>query len=315
MKNYRTAGLILILFAVGVLLSFLIYNAGENNPRESFRSRPRNSEKPGGVFPQRIVCLAPSVAEAVFALGCGERVVGVSSFCDYPPQAREKLNLGGYINPDFERLQAVQPDLVIMQGKLEKVIRFCRRNNIDLLQVEMSDIKTIEQDLRSIGAALGCREQAEKLCNTIDGQLKQIQLKLAGVKRKRVFLSLFRQPGSLKGLSTAGGNTFLSELIEIAGGENIFADVCQDYPTVSKESLIKRQPEVILEPCQEGELSEEQMNRSRLDWQILPALPAVKNGEIHFLKENDLLKPGPRVAQAAGLLAKILHPEVAINVQ
>jgi len=315
MKTYRKLWLILILFSAGALLSFLIYSEGENNPRESFTSLKKDGQKPVGVFPQRIVCLAPSVAEAVFALGCGGRVVGVSSFCDYPPQAREKLNLGGYINPDFERLLAVQPDLVIIQGKFEKVVRFCRRNNIDLLQVEMSDIKTIEQDLRAIGATLGCGEQAEKLCDRINGQLKQIQLKLAGVKKKRVFLSLFRQPGSLKGLSTAGGNTFLSELIEIAGGENIFADVCQDYPTVSKESLIKRQPEVILEPCRQGELSAEQMNRSRLDWQILPALPAVKNGEIHFLKENDLLKPGPRVAQAAVLLAGILHPEVTIDVE
>ena len=260
--------------------------------------------------PERIICASPAVAEIVFALGCGDRVVAVSDFCNYPAEAKKKMRIGGFINPNYERIIAVNPDVIIYQGRHEKIASFCSQYNIATIALQVSNVETIFNDIKLLGDRLGRLEKANQLCSDIKKTLGKIKTTVVDADRPTVFLSLGRAAGSTDSLSTAGANTFLSELIEIAGGRNIFSDVTLAYPKISKESLIKRQPEIIIEPRFTNDLTEQFRDRLLADWQQLSLLPAVKNRRIYFPTDNALLIPGPRMAHAAELLAKLIHPEL-----
>ncbi len=299
MKNHKTLIAFLLLTGIGTVISLLL------DRTDSSETRPG----PTGT-PRRIICMSPAVTELVFALGCGEHVVGVSDFCTWPTDASKKDKIGGVFNPNLEKLLVLAPDLIIIQGRCEKVTQFCRKKNISLLQVEVSDIKTIYNDLNLLGRRLGRADQAARLCTEIRQALWEIKVKAAKHRKQRVFFSLGRTSGSLIGLTTVGGKTFLSELINIAGGDNIFADIGQPYPRISKEALLKRAPEIIIEAHPGLALNHEEQQRLTRDWQAFASLPAVQNGQIRFLTEEYLLIPGPRICQTARLLARCIHPEV-----
>ena len=302
MKNHKTFIAFLLLTGVGTVVSLLLDRTDSSETLPSHTGTPR-----------RIICMSPAVTELLFALGCGDYIVGVSDFCTWPPETSKKDKIGGTFNPNFEKLTAMTPDLIIIQGRSEKAAQFCRKKNISLLQVEVNDIKTIYNDLNLLGRKLDCAEQAERLCTEIRQTLSEIKAKAAKFRKRRVFFSLGRTSGSLTGLTTVGGKTFLSELIDIAGGENIFADIEQPYPRISKETLLKRAPEIIIEAHPNRLLDPEEQQRLMLDWQTIASLPAVQNGQIRFLTEDYLLIPGPRICQTVRLLARCIHPEAFID--
>ncbi len=306
MKKAQTITVTILLFVVGVLLATLINHTSEPDPKNPTLDQPL---PPLPTHPQRIICMTPSVTETVFALECGNLIIGVSDFCDYPAEAAEIEKLGGFINPNLERLLALTPDLIIAQGKSERIIEFCQRENVPFLQVQMSNIETVYADINRIAAALGCPAQAQKLINQIQTSLDKTSARVASLNRPRVFLSLYRTGGSLTGITTVGGATFLSELIEIAGGTNIFAELKKEYPQISKESLLKRQPDIVIEPCQHDTLNENQKKQRLAEWQALGSIPAAQNNRIYFIHESTILKPGPRLAQIADYLARLIHPE------
>lgn len=266
----------------------------------------------GGAGPaRRIVSLGPNITESVFALGLGDRLVGVSSFSTYPLQARSLPQLGGYLNPNLERLRVLRPDLVLVQYEPEKVARFCQKQGIRLVRVRMDSLSTIYEGLTVLGRALGVPERAGRLCATIQEELTGVAASVSAYPRQRVFVCLGRAPDTLSGLFTAGGSSFLTEVMKIAGGDNIFADVNQPYPQVSKESLVKRAPEVILELRPGEQIDADRARRIKADWQALRGLPAVDAGRVHLLTQDYLLIPGPRVGAVARLLAQTLHPELS----
>jgi iron complex transport system substrate-binding protein len=258
--------------------------------------------------PQRIVCAAPSVTEIVFALGLGERVVGVSDFSTYPSEALTKSKIGGLINPNREKITALQPDLLILQGQNESLARFCQNHRIHFLPIEINTLDDIWTAISTIGRTLNAEKPAHRLVQNIQEDLQAITNKTQNLLPKKVFLTLGHTPGDLTGLMTSGPGTFLHELVSMAGGENIFSDVTGLYPQISKESLVKRQPEVIVEAIP-GDVPEEKLILLKKDWKQLPMLPAVQSGNIHYLKDDFLLIPGVRVALTVRRFAEIFHPE------
>jgi len=140
--------------------------------------------------------------------------------------------------------------------------------------------------------------------------LLELARKVQGRPRPRVFISFGRTPGTMTGLTTVSRGSFIHQLVEIAGGRNIFADAPAPYPQISKESLIRRKPEVIIELRPNERPSAERWAQLRADWQRLAMLPAVRSGRIHIQNEDFLVIPGPRVVRAANLIAQRLHPEV-----
>ena len=267
------------------------------------------SIQPEGKHYARIISMAPNITETVFALGCGERVVGVADFSNYPPEAAQKQRAGGFINPNFERLLGLRPDIVIVQGAGVKLGKFCADNDIEFMAIDMNSIGTIYEGIAALGEKLGRPEQAERLCDDIRLQFKELADRLAGVERPGVFLCMGHTGGSLRDIYTAGPDSFLSELIGLAGGENIFGDIATGYPQVSKEALQKRRPGVIIEPLGRQGLTDAFLAQLRADWGRMGQLPAVKSGRLYFPTEDYLQIAGPRIAQAARRLAELIHPE------
>jgi len=303
MNTGHTTRLALIAFLAGAVLSFLLEHVAGDNARtgeQVLSARPA----------RRIASLTPSVTDCVVALGGTDRLVAVTDFCRLPPEAGELPRLGGHFNPNLERLLAVQPDLIIVQGRGEFLRSFCRRERIEVAIVQMTDIDGVLRDLDYLGRVLGVPDRAEAIRRDVCQTLDSVRRRVAGRPRPRVFLSLYRASGGLGGLSTATGRTYLGELLTLAGGDNVFGELPADYPTISKESLWQRQPEIIIEPSLAGALSPAQEQQRRRDWQTLGEVPAVRTGRVYFPEGDALLKPGPRLAQAALTLAQLIHPEL-----
>ena len=291
--------IVLLLFLAGLGISYAL---------EGCTGRSVLSGGRGGV-PQRIIAMAPSVVETLYAVNAGDRVVGVGQHCFYPPEAKAKPRCGGDVDPNFERMLALQPDLVIVQGEADKVDAFCRRYGIGLLHVRIEDLESLEDGIRSIGHEVGCDDEATALLSAIQQDLEAVKRRVARQRRPKVFLCLGRQAGSLRSLFSVGGATFLSQVLAVAGGDNVLAAEAIRYPTVSKESLVGLAPDVILEIHAGSDLSEGVRRQLRDDWAVLGSLPAVRDGRIHILTDDYLLLPGPRVARIAERFAAVLHPD------
>jgi iron complex transport system substrate-binding protein len=273
---------------------------------------PPQSDKPkaGSSVPKRIISMGPNITETVFALGRGDCLVGVTDFCIYPAEARALPRVGGFFNPNLEKMTALRPDLVVLQGRHEKVDGFCRAKQIAALHVAMDSIATIYGGVAALGDALGASREALELCNTIRFELEAVRKAVKRFPRRKVFISLGRAMGSMANLYTVGGPSFLSEVVDIAGGDNIFFDVNQPYPEASKESLLKRAPEVILEMRPGERLSEAQQGRIVAEWNVFGDIPAVVHQRIYVVVEDFVLVPGPRIGKAARVLAQTLHGDI-----
>jgi len=307
----KTIFLVLICFGIGLIFSlfFSILKRERSQSQQTITKtaqQRKTTEKAN-----RIICVSPGITEIVFALGCGDRVVGVSHFSTYPPEVKEKAKIGGLINPNRERIIKLKPDLLITQGKHESVAKLCRELGIRFISIRIDRLRDIPDAIILLGRELKVEELAVQLVKKIRDDLAFIQSRTAERPARKIFLCLGHTPGDLTGLMTTGPGTFLHELIEIAGGENIFSDAAGLYPQISKESLLKRQPDVIIEVCPK-DLSEEKLKLLKNDWKRLPSLPAVRMNHIYFLSDDFIQIPGIRIAQTALRFAAIIHPE-ALN--
>jgi iron complex transport system substrate-binding protein len=259
-------------------------------------------------FPQRIICTSPGIAEMVFALCEPNRIVGVSDFCNYPLAAKETARIGGCLNPNRERILALKPDLVISQGRAEKLGDLCERMKIRHCSLEIDTVKDVLAAIAQLGQELGCEDRAADLTQQIQQEFDDVRRRVAGRPPVKVFLSIGHTPGNLAALITPGPQTFLSELLVMAGGENIFADAKGYYPQISKEALLRRQPQLILEAFPEG-LTEPQRQRLLQDWQQMAGLNALRDNKLTFVTDEFLLIPGVRIGQSVRRLAELIHPE------
>lgn len=291
------------LFLLGILVSLFLQSL-ESRLGESLSSRPVGETR----FPSRIIGAAPNLVEIVYALGEEDRIVGVSDYTNYPPEAKSKERIGGVFNPNLERILALRPDMMIVQGAMEKHTAFCQRRGIPVLRVDTEDWSSIAEGIRKIGNALGCPDRAEALIGDIQGHLDEIRRRVENLsQRPKVFLSMSRRPGSLSGLFTVNRDSFIHEMLDTAGGVNIFEDALTRYPQISKESLITRAPEVILELQLQGDIPTGLEETLRKDWEALPMIPAVAAGRIYMVTEDYVMISGPRIYQAAERFYQLIH--------
>ncbi len=258
--------------------------------------------------PQRVVCGSPAVAEIVFALGCGDRVVGVSDYTVFPPEACRKPRVGGLVNPNRERLLALCADCIITQGRHETLAAFAGKHAIRLHNVCLDRLSDILGAVGAIAQTLDVEERGAALQKEIRCALDAVASRRLAAPPRRTLLLLGRMPGDLTGLTTVGPGTFLDELLRHAGGSNVFADATGAYPQVSKETLLVRQPEVVLE-LHPGGLTDKAKTRLRADWTALADIPAVKQSRVYCLTNDFLLVPGPRVGQIAQAFADAVNAE------
>jgi iron complex transport system substrate-binding protein len=259
--------------------------------------------------PQRIICMSPSVTELTFALGQGDRVVGVSQHTVHPPEALDRPRCGGFVNPNFERIMALQPDLVLTQGLAKEVRRFAEEQDINCLTLNITELNSIFSAIQRMGRALHCPEKAAELTRTLQGQLNEVRSRVSDRDPVPTFVVIGREPGSLGNLTTIGPGSYLADVLELAGGRNIFGDLSQRYATVNKESLAQRRPQMIVELHGDGMMGTQKKQQVRRTWGQMSALPAVQQGRVQVVDGTYALIPGPRVIKLARDLASHLHPQ------
>lgn len=258
--------------------------------------------------PQRIVSLVPRLTEALFVMGAGPQVVGVTQFCTWPPAAGRRKVLGGAVGTtiNVEAIVALSPDLVLatVDGQ-DAAIAALRRLGIAVETVDPRSIEEVLASFHSLGARVGRPAEGAALADWVAARLAQVETAVAALRKPspRVFYHVWDEP-----LMTASPRTFLGEIIRRAGGRHVFAELTEDYPQVSEEALLARDPQVIVGPTYHGE----QLRLDRLRTRpAMAATTAVREGRVVVLDGDVLSRGGPRLAEALRLMAIALHPELA----
>ena len=258
--------------------------------------------------PKRIISLVPALTEMLFAIGSGPQVVAVSSFDDYPPEVKSLPRVGALVDPDMERILSLRPDLVIVYGSQTAVETQLTRAGIRAYNYRHAGLAGVFSTIRDLGNTVGRTRESEQVARQIQQRLDSIKMRVAGLQRVRTLLVFERDLGSLRGLYASGGVGFMHDILGIVGGINVFADVSRESVQPSVETILARAPDMILEVRPTG-LPRERIPAERRVWEALPSIPAVRKGQIHIVTDDYLVTPGPRVAQAAEAIARLIHPE------
>jgi iron complex transport system substrate-binding protein len=251
--------------------------------------------------PARIISLAPSVTETLFALGAGPRVVAVSTYCDYPPEVQQLPKVGSFLTPSVEAIVALRPDVVIgvpSPGNHEAVATLRRLG----IRVEISDAEHLDElpaVTRGIAAAAGVPEAGERLIAEIDDAMSAIRRRVAALPPRRVLMAIGQDP-----LVVVGHTSFLGELLGEARGVNV-APPAGAWPHVNVEYVVARDPEVIID----SSMGTEERSEAGRYWQRFPSLAAVREGRVYAFRDYRALRPGPRLPAAFEDLARLIHPE------
>jgi iron complex transport system substrate-binding protein len=250
---------------------------------------------------RRIVSLGPSVTEILYALGVGDRLVGVCDFCDYPPAVRGVRRVGGFTTPSIETIVALRPDLVVAVAGPATVeaLETVRQTGVDTLVVSDTSLDAVWRAIADIGERTGRTEAAGTLAADMRARFAGVRARVAGAPRRRVLVVVGQTP-----LVVAGAGTFVNELVTIAGGTNVAADSGQPWPVMSLETVVARAPEVIIDTA----LRHEDGADARY-WERFPTLPAVRARRVVAYASFDALRGGPRLAEAAEEFARLIHPE------
>jgi iron complex transport system substrate-binding protein len=245
----------------------------------------------------------------LFAIGAGPLVVGVSSYDDFPPETKALPRVGALIDPDTERILSLRPDLVIVYVSQSELEAQLSRTGIRVFPYRHSGIDNVLQTMRDLGRATGHVTEADRATRDLRSQLDAIRARVRGRPRPRTLLVIGRDTGALRGVYASGGVGFLHELLEIAGGEDVFADVKREAVQPSNEMLIARAPEIIIELHAGDPPPAADLQRERGVWNLLASIPAVRNNRVQLLYGGYLVTAGPRMGQAAETLARVVHPE------
>jgi iron complex transport system substrate-binding protein len=268
------------------------------------RVRPSTLPDEAGDHPMRIVSLAPSATEMLFALGEGDSIVAVTNHCDYPPEANRIERIGGFGSPNMEKLLALSPELVVTAGSERKeVVRALRSSGVRVLEVKIRNIYEMFEGLRQIGQAVGKPHRAEEVIAGMKDKLQTVAVRFSktpSVSLPRVFVELWDDP-----LTTVGAGSFLDDVISRAGGVNVAHELSQPNPRVSAEKVIEWNPHVIVVVhMARGGNAAGQM-AERIGWSDIAA---VQEGKIvRDIPPDLILRPGPRLIDGVRALAERLH--------
>lgn len=248
----------------------------------------------------RIVSLAPSVTETLFALGAGPHVVGVSQYCDYPPQVRDLPRVGSFLSPNLEAILALRPSLIVGLELSSNVrqIRALNSMGYPVLLVSDDSLQEIEDSIETIGAQIGRQRDANQLVAQIKGQIAAVQERLADVQPERALMLVGHQP-----IVAVGTGTYLDELIRIARADNIAEAAGEQWPHLSMEFIIAMRPQVILDGAMGTDPASSDF------WQKYPTIPAVRDHRVIGYPQDPMLHAGPRVGQSLEMIARMIHPE------
>lgn len=266
---------------------------------------------PAAGQPRRIVSTSPAITETLFAMGLGSRVVGVSTYCHFPAEVDKLPKVGTYLEPNIEVIARLKPDLAIIETLPNSARRQLQGLSIPIAEVVSGDVGRNLDAMVVIGKAAGAESAARALINQIEQKLRALKDKASGTPRSVAFV-VGRTPGGLDDLFVVGGGSYLSELMETAGGRNVFADAKQAYVKTSLESLLRRDPDVLIDMGEMGStvgVTEKDKQAVVKLWGMRPNLKAVRERRVYAVASDIFVVPGPRMVDAAQAFAEMLYPE------
>jgi iron complex transport system substrate-binding protein len=249
---------------------------------------------------EKIVSLAPANTEIAYAVGAGDKMVAGTSYDDYPEEAKALPKVGDFANPSVEKIASYEPDLVLAAGGIQDKLR-TKLEDLGM-QVYVVDPKTyaaVQNDIANIGTLAGTTDTAQHVVDTMEQAKTDVTAKVGSLTPATTFLEIYSKP-----LMTAGAETFIDDMITIAGGTNIGAAAGSGFPTFSTEVLARDDPQVYI--ADSGSMSKPGDITKRAGF---AELTAVKNGTVYVIDDNVIARPGPRLADGLKQLAGMIHPE------
>lgn len=244
---------------------------------------------------ERAVSLAPNLTESIFAVGAGEKLVGVTTFCNYPPEAVEIQKVGDTISPNMETIIALKPQIVFVStaSQIENFTKTLEQQNIAVFITNPNDLEGVLRNLRQLGGIFDTAPQAEKLIADLERRIAAVENSVKDKPRVKVFIQISREP-----LFTIGEESFLTEIIKRAGGESVTEKVATAYPKLSKETALALDPEALI-------LSDSADNREPNE--VFRSSSAVKNKKVFRVDADIISRPAPRIIEALEQIARDLH--------
>lgn len=259
----------------------------------------------------RIVSLAPSLTEIVFALGLGDRVVGVSTESYYPPEAAEKPVVGRFLAVSTEAIVALEPDLVLVPPTTRDLTQQLQAIGVNAVLIEQFDLAQTLASIEAIGKLCGVEDKARAMVAEINAGLDRVRARTQEKDRPRVLMVVGRNYDApqLEDVYVAASNSFYGELVELAGGTSAYVSESYAYPLVSIEGIMKLNPDVVFDIVPHPDSRQVDYERLKQAWQTLPELAAVQNDRVYVLGGDYIGIPGPRLVRIVEDMAARLHPE------
>lgn len=259
--------------------------------------------------PARIISLSPSTTEILYGVGAFGRVVAVSDYCSYPPEASTLPRVGGWNNPNMEQIASLRPDLVVFSDAQAQFVKDkVEAAGIRTLSVPSQTLEHAYESIELIGRATGEEEAARRLLEQTRMSVETVRLTTERLPKRRVLCVVDRVPGTLRDLYTAGGDSFIAQLIRVAGGEPISPPARVGWGKMQKEAVVALDPDVILDLMmhkESGSFDEDTL----AVWKELPTLRAVRDGRVHPVRDETVLHPSHLVGDSARKFAQLIHPE------
>ena len=254
--------------------------------------------------PQRIVSLAPSITETLYALNLDNKIAGVTTFCDWPVAARKKPQIGGFSNPSIEKIVSLKPDLVIAtaDGNRKDTVQQLERLGLPVYVINPSNINGFLRSILHIGEITNREKDARKLVEKNKKRLNNISAQVGHKKKPRIFFQLGLEP-----VFTVGRGTLINEIIELAGGINVAGHDTARYPIYSAEGIIGASPEIIVFAPM---VNDNNFAAVKKFWQKFGELPAVKDNKIYPINADLINRASPRIFDAVEIMAHIFHPDI-----
>ncbi len=271
------------LFLAG-LLSLLVFGC---------QSRTQSKDATAATY-TRVISLAPSITETIFLIGKGNVVKGVSDFCTWPKEVKNIQHLGGYLDPNFEVMLSLKPDLVFILKEQSKVADFCKSQNIKCVLIDDHNLSAVVASIDTIAQYLGATPKGDSLTKNMREKLSAD----TASPKPSIMITIGRDgagTGKVSSCWVAAQGTFYGELITLAGAKNIMSDTSANYPTISAEAIMRLKPDIIIDVMPSMEQYRSQAQKLKKDWQIFTTVPAIQDSQVFSVSADYATIPSPRI--------------------
>ncbi len=287
---------------LALVISLLLHIPAEGKDRLLTDEAGRKVKIPYPV--KRIISLAPSVTEILFALGLPEEIAAITKFCDYPEAALSKPRIGGFVNPDVEKIVSLKPDLIIgiRDGNRMDIVDRLNDFGFPVYLIDPKGFNGVMGTIENIGDVVGREKESRRMIRDMADKREHMITLTRSLSKPKVFFQVGDVP-----LITVGKGTLADDLIRLAGGRSISENELESYPSYSIETILARVPEIIIMTSMESKKDHTNLIKR---WQNWKSIPAVKKNAIYVIDSNLVDRPTPRIAEGLDILVRIIHPEV-----